>query len=645
MIKGLKALFLLVFIFLKASCTAKKDCAYNGGDLVYLQEIKCQEDLTALAAAPLKTTYSNIKSVKIIYEITTDKIYFINSKVFKFHFTFCNEYLQTYTDLSLFNKIEYSDKPNRKYALCNLNYYESSNEYVLEFFADDKINISAIEKLFTKVKKSTFFNEKVSIANNSINSNNWLANENLKFISMNKLYEGQSYQALKTGICIGYLRFINEAEYSLENIKPNDIVILNNLPNNLPICSGFISSVYQTPLCHINVLSQNRGTPNCVIKNALNNQKLINLKNKLVKLEIRNDGFTILESTQIELNKFIKKQKSNLEPVNLKCDLSIKNPISLLNLSIKNINSVGGKAANLAELAKIKIDKSHILSIPENAFAIPFYFYKNHLKENQIEGLINSLNYINSDKPQLIELKLKEIRNLIEKSALSEKLLLLIIEKIPLTDKTDYRFRSSTNAEDIPGFNGAGLYDSKTGTNKTSKKSIEKAIKKVWSSLWNTRAYYERRFFNINSENLAMGVLVHKAFGTEEANGVAITKNLYRNEYSGFTINVQKGETSVVQPNDSIRAEQFIINNSKTITGEKDNISVDFICHSSMQPLKPILSEKEIELLYSYLESIKKHYWKILPHKFKSYQEFGIDVEFKLEKKTRRLVIKQARVY
>ena len=42
--------------------------------------------------------------------------------------------------------------------------------------------------------------------------------------------------------------------------------------------------------------------------------------------------------------------------------------------------------------------------------------------------------------------------------------------------------RSSTNSEDLPGFNGAGLYD--TLPNVVGKKAIGEALKGVWASVW-----------------------------------------------------------------------------------------------------------------------------------------------------------------
>nr|MBP8244173.1 hypothetical protein [Chitinophagaceae bacterium] len=209
----------------------------------------------------------------------------------------------------------------------------------------------------------------------------------------------------------------------------------------------------------------------------------------------------------------------------------------------------------------------------------------------------------------------------------------------------NYRFRSSTNAEDVKGFNGAGLYESKTGSLTDPDKPIEKAIKTVWASLWDERAFAERQYFKIDQRSVAMGILVHRAFGEELANGVAVTKHLYRNNYPAYTFNAQVGEISVVTPPDGINCDEGIIALGRASGSHK--VTVEYISRSNLSKDKTVLTDAQVELLAKYLTAIKEHfYYKVergTGRDETGLMNFGMDVEFKIDALTGKLYIKQAR--
>lgn len=206
------------------------------------------------------------------------------------------------------------------------------------------------------------------------------------------------------------------------------------------------------------------------------------------------------------------------------------------------------------------------------------------------------------------------------------------------------RFRSSTNAEDAKGFSGAGLYESKTGIIGDEKKSVSEGILKVWASLWSYEAFMEREYFNIDQSYVQMGVLVHRAFPKEEVNGVIITKNLYRPGYLGFIVNAQLGNESVVQPTKGVTSDQFICYPETTVNIQPDESVIDVITRSSLNKGKLTMTAEEIQHLADEVYEIKMSLYKRFGRRF-VFEDYALDIEFKLEKGTRELYIKQVRLY
>jgi phosphoenolpyruvate synthase/pyruvate phosphate dikinase len=197
------------------------------------------------------------------------------------------------------------------------------------------------------------------------------------------------------------------------------------------------------------------------------------------------------------------------------------------------------------------------------------------------------------------------------------------------------RFRSSTNSEDIKGFNGAGLYDSYTGIPGDPEKTIERAIKRVWASLWNVAAFEEREYFKIDQTSVAMAVLVNRSFPNEAANGVVITENLYNPYNPGFIINAQAGEISITNPEGGYIPDQIIRYTFDDIT--------EYITHSNAPGMqgKTVLSEEEITELADYCMAIRNHYCNL------NAACQALDIEFKVDwiNGGRKFYIKQARLY
>lgn len=640
--KVAKILFLLLFAF-QAFSQDKK-----GKALTHLYALKSRSDFDLLKGKPLSGGFKGIECVKLVYVLNTKNLYYLESKRYRWHYRFTVDVLGETDDLEKFNTINYGRKSGKKYLLATFNYNVNTGNYFLQFSASDNPTNELINTLVEKVA-STFFKQKqfkVLLNTTILLARKKELEQKHSVLTSDELFKGQRFQPICKGKTTGVLRFVNADSLKQNEDYSNCILILKGSSNQLPVCKGVITDEFQTPLSHICLLTVNRGTPSAAQKEIFEVDSLRKLSNKNVELEVGEEYLKIRAASEKPV---IKKNK---KLIRLTADTSVKEIADLKTLSYKQRKAYGSKTCNLAELKILEKKKMTIIT-PANALGIPFYYYLQHIRrcgaDKLISAFVNDSNALKNDS--IIDKKLKQIRALIRKAPLEAssdtKISALCMERF---GKNKIRFRSSSNSEDEANFNGAGLYTSQTGIAGDTAKSIEDAIKKVWASLWTNRAFKERKFFGIDHSTVCMGILVHGAFDNEILNGVAITKNLYRNYDFGFVINMQKGEEEVVSPKPGIVCEQVVsFMNNYWSDFYNTNRSADWLSYSSLSPGASLVSSDELFDLTQQLESIKKHFYnlyKLWPKV--EYKDFAMDVEFKLVEdagKKRKFIFKQARPF
>lgn len=606
-----------------------------------MEALSNKAEFDRLSGLPLTGKYGQVSAVKVVYEINSKKIFFINSHYYDYHYEFCKSELEYKGGQYYFNEANYSNSLKRRFLLANVNYFKSVNQYALEFFAGDMLGINSICELYKAISKATFISDSLHILINNPRLQSEVAKSDYRIpiLTSEAIYQNLEYQAISRYSSNGILRFVNNLELEKNKLTNKDIIVLNETPAFLPKVAGIIITEFQTPLSHITILGQNRKIPISAFRTAFQDSSLLKMANKKINYTVTSDSFSIKPIDELE------ETTEKPETIELKYDLTVDKLMDIEDLGKKSYKYAGNKAANFAILHKLSQDAK--FKTPESAFVIPFYFYNEHLKKSDTKYLIDSLllhkgNFLLGDS---LKNYLKRIRDNIVSAPLDSEFVKSVKEKIKsLGIYTQMRFRSSTNAEDAEGFSGAGLYTSKTGDLLDEKKSIEKAIKKVWASMWSFEAYNEREYYNIAHKNAYMGILVHRAFPNENVNGVAITKNLYHEDSFGFVINAQLGDESVVKPTKGNKCDQFICfpNLEENIFYNKN--VVDVIALSNLNNNKLIMSEVEIQNLANQLEIIKKYFYDYIDPD-KSYYEFGLDIEFKLDAVSRDLYFKQVRLY
>ncbi|MCZ4408878.1 hypothetical protein O3Q51_08670 [Cryomorphaceae bacterium 1068] len=628
----LERLILFFFLFLLSTSICGQTSAGT---------LDSKADFDDFSGLPLVKKYGGVSALKLLYDLKDKQVYYINSKYFKYHHEFCGFRLEPNVQLEQFNRINYSNDPRRKYLLANINYYRSLGIYALEISPVDLMTEEDLVFLWNVVSKSTFIKTDLHILlnNTRLQSMSSSLSQTVPLLNPSDIYRNLSYQAISKYKSCGILHFIDDLKQQQDEINPMDIIVLNETPLVLPQVAGILVNEFQTPLSHLTILGQNRKIPVSAYKSAFKDSTLLQLNGQKVCYTVMSDTFKLEEA------KKIKAPKSNKRKTALKFDLDVDSLISIENLNEKSYKYTGHKACNFGTL--YQLSQIHEFKVPESAFVIPFHFYNEHVNTCQANQLIEDLRTRENQiiRNDSLKLLLGNIREAIKSAPVDSVLLKSITDKVMRNPEfTRMRFRSSTNAEDAKGFSGAGLYTSKTGILNDDKKTFEKAIKKVWASLWSFEAYSEREYYNIAHESVYMGILVHRSFPHEEVNGVAITKNLYRPESSGFVVNAQLGNENVVKPSQGITNDQFICYPNDTENMYKDKNTINIITQSSLNDDQLVMTEAEIQFLANQLEAIKKYFIRNT-YTPKSYFDFGLDVEFKLDRGNRDLYIKQVRVY
>ena len=195
------------------------------------------------------------------------------------------------------------------------------------------------------------------------------------------------------------------------------------------------------------------------------------------------------------------------------------------------------------------------------------------------------------------------------------------------------RYRSSTNNEDLPGFSGAGLYDSKTqDPDETEEDGIDKSIKAVWASLWNFRAFIERDLHGIDHLSTAMGVLVHPNYKGELANGVAVSFDPLYGTQGSYYVNTQLGEDLVTNPDAHSVPEEILLEQSGSYTS--------IATSNRAGQGQFLMNDAQMVQLRGHLEAIHAHFEGL--YNPGPGEPFAMEIEFKITSDD-VLAIKQAR--
>ena len=656
----LPALFSLSACEPETEPTVEPECAIEEAVPDYANELGCWDDYDKLASLPLDASIPGAQSVKTLVDrYDNNRLYFTNSRCYPIHWDFASEFLSgnglpPVGDLSLFNTTEYYS-PDRRFLLGSVNYYSGPGSWAYELAPYDTADADMVATAYDLIQSAAYFGGDLAFHPTSVEQETLAESlpASVKIVTTEQLFEGIDYQPLNTGTTTGILRFHSAEEVDGTYTPFRELVVLDRVPNDISIVAGIITADFQTPLAHVNVLSVNRGTPNMALRGAQENATLLALEGKWVSLTVTTDDWHIEEITEAEAEAYWEAHKP--EPISVNpMDLSVTDlrdldeivdSENLAESLSTNIPAFGAKATNYAGLREI----GEVVPV-QDGFAIPMYYYNPFMEDHglwaEMESLMASEDWAD---PGYREGALEDFKDHMRELPMREEVVTLITEQFtsmyPNGEKA--RFRSSTNAEDLGDFVGAGLYNSETGDpaiDNPEEDSIEWAVKKVWSQVWNPRAYEEREYYSMNHLDVGMGLLVAPNFPEEEANGVAITGNIYdaTGLEPGFYVNAQYLDYDVVLPDEGVIPDAYIHYYYQT------GSPIVYILHSSfMAEGETVLTRDQSQTLGNALDAINTYFAPAYASDDGSW--WALEVDWKFDDKnnpgTPELFVKQARPF
>ena len=441
------------------------------------------------------------------------------------------------------------------------------------------------------------------------------------------VYFNLNFLALSPGEGYGLLQVLKPDERP----HPRNIVIYEALPNELPRVAGIISTVLQTPLSHVNLRAIQDGIPNTFIRDALDTPSITTLIDSYVHYTVTEEDWDLRPATRAEIDAHYESSRP-AGPQTPERDLSVTAITPLSEIGFADWKAFGVKAANVAVLGTLGFPAG---TVPDG-FAIPFYFYDEFMKDNgfydRIEQMLADPDFQTDFETQ--DDMLDDLRDDIKDAETPQWIIdALTAMHATYPEGQSLRYRSSTNNEDLPGFNGAGLYDSKTqDPDETVEDGIDKSLKGVFASLWTFRAFTEREFHRIDHMATKMGVLVHPNYQDELVNGVAVSFDPFYDRPDRHYVNSQIGEDLVTNPEAHSLPEELLLH----------NFGAYRILATSNQvpPGQLLMSNNQLRQLRAHLEVIHDHFAGL--YNPGPGEPFAMEIEFKITSDN-ILAIKQAR--
>jgi hypothetical protein len=556
--------------------------------------------LSLAAFRRLAGVVSGVPYVKLLVDRQTEALHFIADAAYRFHSDYVAERIlgipRGELDLRIdeWNRESYAS-PARRFLIGTLGLHEREGRrfFTVETAEIDDMGPPLVEALYARTR--ALVDPALPLFWKPANHTQELAAEALDRarvprILARELEGDRDFVPLCPGVAEGRLRaFRSEADFrrAVSTLERRDVLVMPRVPDDAPRAAGFLSAEPVTPLSHVNVLAHGWGIPNAVQRGALEDVEARGLDGRWVRYVVDADATRVsLEPLARPPDAAPGAARSRVrvsQPV-----LGDAAPVALSSLRASARERVGTKAANLGELMHLLAHGSPLLlgyyrvprppratllphlaerlGLPRAAderallaraerflgegFRVPrglaLPFGAAELALTRCPAALRALGRLSL----ALELELRELDAVCVEVVRALGQLRLpdeVCEGIErglaehLPGVTTVVVRSSSNAEDLPGFSAAGIYDSKTHV--TTREGVFDAVRAVWASLYSPRAVRLRHEAGIGLDEARMGVVIEEEIAMPEGSmgGVLVTANpLAERDFRHVYVNVSR---------------------------------------------------------------------------------------------------------
>lgn len=472
---------------------------------------------------------------KFVIDLSSKAIYYVDAELYPMHkdFVFAELLKEPRTKEAerLFDRNYGKDKPS--FLMCYLVHHLAANEWSLAFWDGDKATAAHVRLAFERMRATFYLGERVKFRPNS-NDQEAVAAEvkEIPVLTNDALYKAAGYQPFHPGVAVGTLRIVKDGRTAFD---PGDIVILPEPLTDITPVAGIVSESFSTPLSHVNLRAAAWDVPNVGWKGA--SRTYAGLDGQVVRFEAGATSASIRRATAAEVAAAKRARRTTVQVP--KADLAVTALTGLDGLRATDASAYGSKTANLGEIVHAAPAG---FTVP-NGFGIPIAHYVEHLAAAKVDERRKALRADPrfASSMEFRRTSLEELRRQIRDAPLTPAFVATLHDALVKLGAGDSGLfvRSSTNAEDLEGFSGAGLYD--TVPNVHGEEAVGAAVKKVWASVWNLAAYEERALYGIDQEHVYGAVLVQVGVPATAA-GVLVTAHpTDPNDTKTFTINAKSG--------------------------------------------------------------------------------------------------------